>query len=95
MTRKLVEIPSTYLKLIDISCISLEPVDQYLQSFSWNKVRYRADRSIADLIDVLHKVRCYTALQTLHAYTGFYRRLQGLIMMSAPSSISITKSSPT
>ena len=34
----------------------LEPVDQYLRTFSWNKVKYRADRSLPELADVLHKV---------------------------------------
>jgi hypothetical protein len=34
----------------------LEPVDQYLRTFQWNKVKYRADRSIGELIDLLHKV---------------------------------------
>lgn len=34
-----------------------EPVDQYLRTFQWNKVKYRADKSIADLIDSLQKVR--------------------------------------
>jgi len=34
-----------------------EPVDQYLRSFQWNKVKYRADKTIADLIDSLQKVR--------------------------------------
>lgn len=33
-----------------------EPVDQYLRNFQWNKVKYRADKSIADLIDSLQKV---------------------------------------
>jgi hypothetical protein len=33
-----------------------EPVDQYLRTFQWNKVKYRADKSIADLIDSLQKV---------------------------------------
>ncbi|CRG85042.1 V-type H+-transporting ATPase subunit C [Talaromyces islandicus] len=32
-----------------------KPVDQYLRSFQWNKVKYRADRSIGELIDLLHK----------------------------------------
>jgi len=35
---------------------STEPVDQYLRSFQWNKVKYRADRPIAELIDLLQKV---------------------------------------
>ncbi|PSR91950.1 vacuolar H+-ATPase V1 sector, subunit C [Coniella lustricola] len=32
-----------------------KPTDQYLQSFSWNKVRYRATRPISELIDTLQK----------------------------------------
>jgi hypothetical protein len=35
----------------------LEPVDQYLRSFQWNKIKYRADKPLADLIDSLQKVR--------------------------------------
>ncbi|KAI9790246.1 MAG: Vacuolar ATP synthase subunit C [Peltula sp. TS41687] len=32
-----------------------KPVEQYLRSFSWNKVKYRADRSLAELADMLQK----------------------------------------
>lgn len=32
-----------------------KPVDQYLRTFSWNKVKYRADRSLGELIDLLEK----------------------------------------
>ena len=35
----------------------IEPVDQYLRSFSWNKVKYRADKPLGELIDLLQKVR--------------------------------------
>lgn len=35
--------------------MSSEPTDQYLRNFSWNKVRYRAERPIGELIDVLQK----------------------------------------
>ncbi|KAL5114691.1 Vacuolar ATP synthase subunit C [Pleosporales sp. CAS-2024a] len=35
--------------------INDKPVDQYLRSFQWNKVKYRADKPIADLIDSLQK----------------------------------------
>lgn len=35
---------------------SPEPLDQYLTSFQWNKVKYRADKSIAELISLLQKV---------------------------------------
>lgn len=38
------------------SC-DLEPVDQYLRTFNWNKVKYRADRPLSNLIDILQKVR--------------------------------------
>jgi V-type H+-transporting ATPase subunit C len=31
------------------------PVENYLQSFQWNKVKYRADKPIAELIDTLQK----------------------------------------
>lgn len=34
----------------------LEPTDHYISSFSWNKVRYRADRPLGELIDTLQKV---------------------------------------
>lgn len=34
----------------------LEPVEQYLRTFSWNKVKYRADKSLGELIDLLGKV---------------------------------------
>jgi V-type H+-transporting ATPase subunit C len=33
-----------------------EPTDQYLRTFSWNKVRYRADRPLSELIENLQKV---------------------------------------
>ncbi|KAI4600245.1 Vacuolar ATP synthase subunit C [Pestalotiopsis sp. 9143b] len=32
-----------------------KPTDNYLRSFSWNKVRYRADKPIAELVDSLQK----------------------------------------
>ncbi|KAL5339801.1 hypothetical protein BJX70DRAFT_362546 [Aspergillus crustosus] len=32
-----------------------KPVDQYLHSFSWNKVKYRADKSLSELLDLLQK----------------------------------------
>ncbi|EXJ82100.1 V-type H+-transporting ATPase subunit C [Capronia coronata CBS 617.96] len=32
-----------------------KPLEQYLRSFSWNKVKYRADRPLAELIDLLTK----------------------------------------
>ncbi|KAF2428866.1 vacuolar ATP synthase subunit C [Tothia fuscella] len=35
--------------------INDKPVDQYLRSFQWNKSKYRADKSIADLVDSFQK----------------------------------------
>ncbi|KAG0649767.1 Vacuolar proton pump subunit C [Hyphodiscus hymeniophilus] len=32
-----------------------EPADQYLRTFAWNKVKYRADKPLAELIDSLQK----------------------------------------
>ncbi|RYP08058.1 hypothetical protein DL764_002135 [Monosporascus ibericus] len=32
-----------------------KPTDQYLRTFTWNKVRYRADKPIGELIDILQK----------------------------------------
>ena len=39
-----------------VNVVSLEPVDQYLRTFTWNKVKYRADKSLGELIDLLQKV---------------------------------------
>lgn len=32
-----------------------KPADQYLRSFSWNKIKYRTDKSLMELIDSLRK----------------------------------------
>ena len=32
-----------------------EPTDHYLRAFQWNKVRYRADRPLGELIENLQK----------------------------------------
>ncbi|KAI1776714.1 ATPase, V1 complex, subunit C [Hypoxylon cercidicola] len=32
-----------------------KPTDQYLRTFSWNKARYRADRPVGELVDILQK----------------------------------------
>jgi V-type H+-transporting ATPase subunit C len=36
--------------------VEQEPADQYLRTFTWNKVKYRADKPLAELIDTLQKV---------------------------------------
>lgn len=33
-----------------------EPTDHYLHTFSWNKVRYRADKPLGELVEMLQKV---------------------------------------
>lgn len=43
---------------------SLEPVDQYLRTFSWNKVKYRADKPLGEIIDLLQKVRITEPIHT-------------------------------
>ncbi|KAF2202704.1 ATPase, V1 complex, subunit C [Delitschia confertaspora ATCC 74209] len=35
--------------------INDKPVDQYLRTFQWNRVKYREEKSIADLLDSLQK----------------------------------------
>ncbi|KAL7628244.1 Vacuolar ATP synthase subunit C [Parahypoxylon ruwenzoriense] len=32
-----------------------KPTDQYLRTFNWNKVRYRGDRPVGELVDILQK----------------------------------------
>ncbi|ROT40117.1 vacuolar ATP synthase subunit C [Sodiomyces alkalinus F11] len=32
-----------------------KPIDHYLSSFSWNKLRYRADKPLGELVDMLQK----------------------------------------
>ena len=34
---------------------TIEPADQYLRTFSWNKVKYRADKPLTELISSLQK----------------------------------------
>lgn len=34
-----------------------EPADQYLRTFNWNKVKYRTDKPLVELITSLQKVR--------------------------------------
>jgi len=42
-------------KLQQQKVVENRPVENYLQSFQWNKVKYRADKPIAELIDTLQK----------------------------------------
>lgn len=45
-----------YLRKDSVANCLIEPTDQYLRTFSWNKVRYRSDRPMAELIETLQKV---------------------------------------
>ncbi|KAG6031136.1 hypothetical protein E4U41_007700 [Claviceps citrina] len=42
-------------RLAAYKMVNDKPTDQYLRNFSWNKVRYRSDKSLGELIDVLQK----------------------------------------
>ncbi|KXJ89192.1 V-ATPase subunit C [Microdochium bolleyi] len=47
--------PDSPDKVAQQQTVNDKPTDQYLRNFSWNKVRYRAERPIGELIDVLQK----------------------------------------
>ncbi|MCJ1434035.1 Vacuolar ATP synthase subunit C [Xylographa pallens] len=42
-------------KISQQKTINDKPADQYLRSFTWNKVKYRADKPLSELIDTLQK----------------------------------------
>ncbi|KAI6713062.1 hypothetical protein JHW43_004433 [Diplocarpon mali] len=42
-------------KIAQQKTVNDKPVEQYLRSFNWNKVKYRADKPLAELIDSLQK----------------------------------------
>uniref|UniRef100_A0A8H7NCG6 V-type proton ATPase subunit C n=1 Tax=Bionectria ochroleuca TaxID=29856 RepID=A0A8H7NCG6_BIOOC len=42
-------------RLSQYKMVNDKPTDQYVGSFSWNKIRYRADKSLGELIDTLRK----------------------------------------
>ncbi|MCJ1284714.1 hypothetical protein MMC26_004050 [Xylographa opegraphella] len=42
-------------KISQQKTVNDKPVDQYLRSFTWNKVKYRADKPLSELIDTLQK----------------------------------------
>lgn len=42
-------------KVAQQKIVNDKPTDHYLQSFSWNKVRYRVDRPLGEIIDTLQK----------------------------------------
>ncbi|EFQ29210.1 V-ATPase subunit C [Colletotrichum graminicola] len=42
-------------KISQQKMVNDKPTDQYISSFSWNRVRYRADKSLSELVDILQK----------------------------------------
>ncbi|PNY25945.1 V-type proton ATPase subunit C, partial [Tolypocladium capitatum] len=42
-------------RIASYKMVNDKPTDQYLRSFSWNKIRYRADKSLGELVDTLRK----------------------------------------
>ncbi|KAH8662920.1 vacuolar ATP synthase-like protein subunit C 1 [Tricladium varicosporioides] len=42
-------------KIAQQKTVNDKPADQYLRSFNWNRVKYRADKPLAELIDSLQK----------------------------------------
>lgn len=42
-------------KIAQQKTVNDKPADQYLRTFTWNKVKYRADKPLAELIDSLQK----------------------------------------
>lgn len=36
--------------------VMTEPTDHYVSNFSWNKIRYRADKPLGEIVDTLQKV---------------------------------------
>ncbi|ORY66505.1 uncharacterized protein BCR38DRAFT_339095 [Pseudomassariella vexata] len=42
-------------KIAQYKLVNDKPTDQYLRTFNWNKVRYRADKPIGELVDNLQK----------------------------------------
>src|ERR1700733_15954135 len=42
--------------LADAKFSFTEPLDQYLRTFSWNKIKYRVDRPLGELMDLLQRV---------------------------------------
>ncbi|PGH01351.1 V-type H+-transporting ATPase subunit C [Blastomyces parvus] len=42
-------------RISNMKTVNDKPVEQYLKTFQWNKVKYRAEKSLAELIDLLQK----------------------------------------
>jgi V-type H+-transporting ATPase subunit C len=56
-------------KIADQKNVNDKPVDHYLQTFQWNKVKYRADKPISELVDILQKVCIHASIPSSHSLT--------------------------
>ncbi len=50
-------------QLLQLLIMELEPAEQYLKSFHWNKVKYRADKPLGEIVVTLQKVSENTILE--------------------------------
>ena len=73
---------------------SVEPAEQYLKTFHWNKVKYRADKPLGETIDTLRKVSLVVIFESLNLYAdpAALRKSPASITTSKISIISTTKS---
>ena len=74
----------------------LEPADQYLKSFHWNKVKYRADKPLGDIVVTLQKVLANTEATNgpMSNAESSFRRSPALTTMLRTSTTSIIRSRP-
>ena len=50
-------------QLVQLLTMEIEPAEQYLKSFHWNKVKYRADKPLGEIVVTLQKVSEKTMLE--------------------------------
>ena len=75
-----------------VSKYRTEPAGAYLKSFHWNKVKYRVDKPLSELIDTLQKVVSPEVSQKNGL--RIYRKLRALTTMSKSNITNITNSRP-
>ena len=73
-----------------------EPPERYLKTFHWNKVKYRADKSLGEIIDTLSKVGLRSTKMTVsfHILKLRCRKFRASTMMSRISTTNTTRSRP-
>ncbi|KAJ9627616.1 Vacuolar ATP synthase subunit C [Taxawa tesnikishii (nom. ined.)] len=65
-------------KIAQQKTVNDKPVENYLASFHWNKVKYRADKPISELLDALQKQRRQIQIQPIQQHQDLARRLAAL-----------------